>query len=312
MGKTWGEIKSETLKKMFSYSNNGAIATTGNEDYLLAMPEVANYALRDLAANCRPLVRRYSLSHVPVPNMLGDTVTQFRFVQSVGDDIIYTAGDPKAFYFEVDNPCTAVLELLDNGSAVPIRTITHASKGAFTAYSDLIANTGTIRLRFVGGNAYNIRNVAFYGVPFPSAADIPPYTRSDRYNLKTLIGATFMKLPPNAVTVTGDGAYRKNDEYLWEDDCTLVIDHFAVAQYDILYNAYPTKITSTTEESFVLELSDEALDIVPLYMAGQLFMEDNPGMATSWLNQYAVRRAELSNDQEPLGRNEWHSETGWW
>jgi hypothetical protein len=312
MGKTWADIKNETLQKMFSYSNGGAVTTAGNEDYILAMPAVANYALRDLASVCRPIHRVYSLSHNPVPNMLGDTSVQWETVRSTGADISYTADDPKAFYYEVDGPCTVLLEQVTGDASLTIQTYENAVKGKFTAFSGLVPLAGTIRLRFLGGMTYNLRNVAFYASPFAAVEDIPPYTRYDRYNLRSLIGPTFMRLSPNAVMVTGQGQHRVANEYRWEPNDTLVIDHYTVGQYDIFYEAYPTEITEDTDDAFEPELAAEALDMVPLYMASQLYMDDDVGKATDWLNQYNARRAELSGDQDVHGSVEWTSESGWW
>jgi hypothetical protein len=312
MAYTWSEIKKAALDLMFTTEEASDAAA-----YIAAMPEAANFALRDLASVCRPIIKKYSISHAPVANMLGDALTQFDLEQSQGSDIIYAAQDPKAYYFEVDAPCTVLLEQVqDDNSTLTITSVVHTGSGSFTAYSGLIALTGEIQLRFLGEYAYNIRNVAFYALPFASVSNIPPFTRHDRYALKTLIGVGFKKLAPNSVVLTGNGQHRRSDEFQLEPDDTLVIEHYTVAQFDIFYEAYPTPITSATDDEYELDgdggLPAEALDLLPLYIAGRLFAEDNPGQAASYRNQYNVRRAELSADKSPVGDTEWECKSGWW
>lgn len=314
MAITWGDIKKAALDKMFTTVEADP---SGAQEYVAAMPEVANYALMDLASVCRPISKKYSLSHVPVANMLGDSGAQFSIVQSIGEDIMYAVEDPRAYYFEVDAPCTVLVQQVDDdGVALDITSHVHAGSGSFTAYSGLVDLTGEIRLNFLGDKLYNIRNVAFYATPLAAVANIPPFTRSDRYNLKTLIGATFKRLAPNNTTLTGDGENRRSDEFQWEPDCTLVIDHYVSAQFDIFYEAYPTLIDDTTGDDTVLDdengLPAEALLLAPLYIAGQLYADENSGLATSYRNQYSVRRAELSNDSQPLGETKWGCTSGWW
>lgn len=314
MAYTWGDIKKTALSLMFT--------AEGEPDaggFLSAMPEAANYALRDLALVCRPVYAKLSISHVPVENMLGESLASFQTVQSAGDDVVYVAHSPKAYYFEVDRPCTVLLEQLDGaGNALAITSHTHGGGGGFTAYRGLVPLPGTIRLRFLGDRLYNIRNVAFYAAPFALAADVPPFTRFDRYNIRELTGENgrtmFMRLAPNSVVVTGDGQHRRSDEFQWEPDGTLVIDRRVSAQYDVFYQRYPTPVTKDTANGFALdeELPPEALDIVPYFIAGRLFAEDDPQKAAGYRNHYRTRRAELSQDGEPIGETAWNCESGWW
>jgi hypothetical protein len=312
MSYTWADIKKTALDLMFTTES-----ASEADAYIAGMPEAANYALRDLASVCRPIIKKHIISHIPVANMLGDADAQFAIKQSIGEDITYSAEDPKAYYFEVDGPCTVLVQQVDDeGTELDITSHVHTASGEFTAYSGLIELTGEIQIKFLGDKLYNIRNVALYAVPYDAQEDIPPFTRYDRYNLKTLIGSTYRRLSPNHTVQVGEGSYLRNDSFYWEPDDTMVIDHYAVGQFEIFYEAYPTPITSSTADAYELDgdggIPAEALDIVPLYIAGRLFTEDNPRQAASYRNQYSVRRAELSGDSVPVGDTPWECSSGWW
>jgi hypothetical protein len=318
MAKTWGDIQNETLQLMHVYSINGTVtAAADNADYTNAMVHAANYALRDLASTVAPIIRKISLSVAPVANMLGD-YANFDVVPSRGEDIIYTATDPKAYYFEVDNPCTVYIEeVATDGTTTTLHTLTNTAKRVYTVFSGLVVGAtadAEVQMRFVGGNAYNIRNVAFYETTFAAAADVPPFTRYDRYNLRTLtagiVGGEFMKLPPNSIVMV-DGQYRQTNDFRWEGDDTLVLDHYTSGQYDITYHAYPTEITATTSTTFTPELIAEAIDLVPLYVAARLYSDDNPPLSTQYMNMYIARRAELADRDNQRGAESFYSESGW-
>lgn len=343
MIRTWGDIQFAVLQLMRSYTLNGNSlwGDTDNLDYMYSMAEATNYALRDLAAEASPLVRMFSLSLNPVPNMLGDGPTAFQTVQSLGQEITYQAINPKAFYFETDRPVTVLLQKL--GADGQLETLQQfplppdplqpppppsrgfvATKGLVTTL-DGVAVDGTIRLCFAAETAYNIRNVAFYAVPFTGAEDVPPFTRYDRYDLRKLTaghsGYEFMRLPPNS-TVQHGSSYRRSDEFRWEGDSTMVFDHYAQGQWDIYYYAYPEQIYGPFPDDDLTHppatpmehepaLSTEALDIVPLYVVSRIYTEEKPDLCSLYLNQYMVRRAELADRQNAAGLAEFVSESGW-
>ncbi len=346
MIRTWQDLQRETLQLMRSYSLNGnplygTKVDSDNLDYIYAMPEAANYAMRDLATEASPLVRVLSLSLNPVPNMLGDGPTAFQTVQSLGQDIDFQIKDAKSFYFEFDRPASVTLQALgedgqwNNLRDFPYPTDEKYKIHGFVAFKGNVesldgqASTGIVRLHFAGGAAYNIRNVAFYAVAFDSADDVPPFTRYDRYDLRQMTakrpGYEFMRLAPNNAVQYSGATYRRSDDFRWEGDSTMVFDHYAQGQWDIYYYAYPTPIVGAlTDElnqenpnpdatplDFPLELAPEALDIVPLYMASRLYTEEKPDLCSLYLNQYMARRAELADRQNATGITEFVSESGW-
>ena len=321
MAKTWGDIRAETLQRMFLYTING-VEQTGSDDtadYRKAMVHAANTALRELAA-AAPIERRISIAVAPVANALGDGQHAFEVKLSRGQDAYYSANAPTAYYFEVDGVATVAVEEMVNGEPVEIASISNPSRGVFTAHKGIISATpgATVRLRFAGGGAYSYRNVALYTIPFAGEDDIPAFTRYNRFDLREITrplgeGNYFMALPPlpNRVIVI-DGQYRDAGNMRWEGDDTLVLDHYATGQYEILYYAYPTEITEQTSETFVPELCAEALDLVPLYMASMLYTDDNAPIASRYLEQYMAGKSILASRAQPASKEEFYSESGWW
>lgn len=62
--KTWGEIKNEALGLMFSNNANGvrvSLTDASVQEYVINMPEAANYAIRDLSAAV-PILKYYTYS----------------------------------------------------------------------------------------------------------------------------------------------------------------------------------------------------------------------------------------------------------
>jgi hypothetical protein len=78
----------------------------------------------------------------------------------------------------------------------------------------------------------------------------------------------------------------------------------------VFYHAYPQQITKDTPDNTVLSLDPEVAVLLPLYMASQLYKEDDNGLATQWRNEFEVARAEL-RPSESSGTVTFTSESGW-
>lgn len=102
---------------------------------------------------------------------------------------------------------------------------------------------------------------------------------------------------------------RENEVFLRDTACdcfTLIggneiILHQA-GSWCIYYNAYPQKITPDTADSHELGLDPEAAVLVPLYMASQLYKDENAEIATMYRNEFeAGREALLYRDVPKCG-----------
>ena len=61
-------------------------------------------------------------------------------------------------------------------------------------------------------------------------------------------------------------------------------------KWEVFYNAYPKGITKDTPLTENLTLDKEVAVLVPLYIASQLYKDDDSGLATQWRNEFEVAR----------------------
>lgn len=108
-----------------------------------------------------------------------------------------------------------------------------------------------------------------------------------------------------------EGANRyRTQNYYSEGTEYLVIPKTFSGVYTVYYYAYPKEITANTEDSYVPEAAPEVLALLPLYMASQLYKEDDNGIATSLRNEFEVAYDRVTQDN-PLFRYEFIDESGW-
>lgn len=65
--------------------------------------------------------------------------------------------------------------------------------------------------------------------------------------------------------------------------------------FKVQYNKYPTKITAQTENSFILELSPEAVNLIPLYVTWWAYQDDDASKATMAYNEFSEAKQGLIN-----------------
>lgn len=314
MPKTWGEIKRESLELMFSNTSHGEpVEYEMNADYLLAMPAAANYALRDLASVSTPLYDTVHISHYMPRNMLGE---RYGAERSPGGTITRECEGAHSVYFELDSPCTVAVYV-----RYPSGARTYLLNGAVTAANGFESHRyttdadGTMVVEISSVYPFVARNFAMYAEQYRTNEDVPQYDRFVRYDIAKMATdrelRPFMRLDPNMVVRTAEGARIKSDQFYFEAPSEILFARGLHGQFDVQYCAYPKPVTDETADEELLDLPDEALDAVPLYIASRLYAEDDISQATLYLNQYMTRRAELSNMQTPLGDNTWVSESGW-
>jgi len=68
---------------------------------------------------------------------------------------------------------------------------------------------------------------------------------------------------------------------------------FYAGDWRIYYNAYPAKITADTTDDYELELDSEAAVLLPLYMASQLYKDEDAEVATMYRNEFESGREAL-------------------
>ena len=109
----------------------------------------------------------------------------------------------------------------------------------------------------------------------------------------------------------GNGKYEKTDDAILEGDKVIAIDRNAAGNYIIYYNAFPEVITSATEDDYELPLDREVVALLPLYMASQLYKDDDISIATSYRNEFEVAFERLKGSTGESKAELVHSESGW-
>lgn len=112
---------------------------------------------------------------------------------------------------------------------------------------------------------------------------------------------------------------RENEVFLNDNACDLYtligggeIVLRAVGNWRIYYNAYPQMITAATQESYELPLDREAAVLLPLYMASQLYKDEDAEAATMYRNEFeAGREALLFRDVPRVGAMSFVSVKNW-
>lgn len=91
---------------------------------------------------------------------------------------------------------------------------------------------------------------------------------------------------------------------------TLIMYGVPAGNYTVYYKAYPQQITSSTQNTYVLPLPNEVVVLLPLYMASQLYKDDDNAIATTYRNEFEVAFERL-NPYSSYGKQEFTSESGW-
>lgn len=316
MSYTWGEIQILSIQKMFL--NNTTITTSDLSTmltdrkyklYLNSMPAVANEGLLRLMSVGKPLIKKYTLTY-NIPDTIYDYQSYDTF-SVTNEDVEIEGAMSKACYFEINDDAT--IEIYKNVSDVwtLLETIDNVSTvaGSYDTYQRLINNDDDEEIKIVfkaSDYIYNVRNVAMYNINFRYEDGIYVNARKQKYDLNDLIDDFY-----SIVSVE----HEKNDEkghydsdFLLEGDNTLIIDSSRQGNFIITYKAYPTKITSTTSTSYKFTMPSEMISLLPLYIASELYKDDDISLATIWRNQFEISLSEINIIEEPIefaNNNNW-------
>lgn len=110
--------------------------------------------------------------------------------------------------------------------------------------------------------------------------------------------------------------YGPAEEWQIEGDNVLVLPADTAGTYTLWYEAYPQTITMETEDGEELELAPEAAVLVPLYIAAELYKEDELSLATVLRNEYEDGLMKLQTAYAASGAGirpaGFCNTTGWW
>ncbi len=282
----WGEIKLAALKKI-DPAIPSLTPTRNTKDYLNAIIPAANRGLFDLSTAGKYIVKEFCINIPENTNLLSGTQ---KTMQHINTDIGYEAKGAKAYYFETTGPAKVDIYL----DETLVQSKESEAHSAFEVMKGIIPNTEekTAKIVFSGDYPYQFRNVALYNITFQSDEDVWDASPIRRINLRDAL-QDFYKLVTTDVVYEKDGEYLKFKDYDWEGDSTLILDGLKQGNYKIHYFAYPKEITSQTEDDYELELDPEVAALLPVYIAAELYEDDDSSMAYYIREQYEAAKQRL-------------------
>ena len=302
---TWKDVKLATLQKMFAADGSTIPTDESTTDYLAGMPYVANEALQSLSTAGKFIVKSIVIAHNPLENLIPESDAMR--IHGLGN-INFSADDVHSYFFEFSGRGTLKVDS-ENGLH---KEVVLDSKGTYTEYRGIIDASGKVTLAFECTYPSTVKNIALYAAKFDTEDEIPEYAPQVRYFLKKLC-KDFYQMGDNQIYYEGDleNGYIQTSRYYRESDNVLVLDRNHPGSYTIYYRAYPEEITSITPNDYELPLDREVAVLMPLYMASQLYKDDDNGIATSYRNEFEVALESLIDSSSSQGYEEFTSESGW-
>jgi hypothetical protein len=134
-----------------------------------------------------------------------------------------------------------------------------------------------------------------------------------RYDLSALLN-DFYSLDADGVYLQADGHYGRTGDWTMEAGHVIVIPADKTGTWTIWYNAYPPELGQDTPDGYELPLYPEVAALLPMYIASQVYKDDDVSIAVQYRNEFEVGRDALlgAAQRGNPGRDNWTSTTGWW
>lgn len=289
---------------MYAADGNEIVEDESTKDYIAGMPYAANEGLQRLSTAGKFIVKAISINHMPSKNLVPE---QTAAALNDGSSFTFSADGVKSFYFQYSGIGKAYITGGDEETEISID-----SYGSFTEirgnYPNVSGNKVTIR--FESDYPATVKNLAMYEATFPedeNGAKVPEYGRYIKYDLKEL-ATDFYNLFDNSINYEDGNIYLNTTDYYRESDHILILPSNRPGMYTIYYHAYPVQINEETEEDYVLPIDPDVAVLLPLYMASQLYMDDDLAIATTLRNQFEVGLDSLVNTSHYSGKESFTSE----
>jgi hypothetical protein len=297
---TWKDVKLFSLQKMFAADGITIPSDESVKDYVASMPQACNEALSILSRVGRYVLKSVSIAHNPIPNMISEP----HDLVLLNDSATVEMEGAKSYYFEYTGTGTLKVysdELLVD--TVELDSDSYAVKKGFLTGSK-------VKFEFIPTYPLTIANLAFYSVSFKSEDYIPAYQDCEKYDLKTLV-SDFHHIED--VYYNGvKQKYAQTSTYAFEGEHTLVLRTDKPGKYLVYYRSFPQMVTSDTTDDYIFDLPDDLMLLLPVYIASELYKEDDLAIATSYRNEFEVELARLAEDSADAPTSErFTSESGW-
>ncbi len=320
---TWKDIKYTTLQKMFSITGSSTSIPNDSAtmEYVNAMPQACNEALQLLTTAGKFIIKEYQYIHYPFNNMLGQDT--FKAYTIVNDTKTFSIDGALSYYFKISgNPLSCKLyvgerEVIDFFSD----TAEEIDYNSFRTFKGNIEYptwgageepSTTVSLVIKAKTPVNVMNVCFYDCEFNSDDDVPQYEKYVKIKMSDVLKDFYQLAPAETYALGVSGSqYIVADDYFQEADKTLVIPRNKPGIYVIHYRAYPQQITLETADDTELSLDPEVAALIPLYMASQLYKDDDNAIATVYRNEFEVGRDALSQAALLPKKEKFIPSSGW-
>lgn len=307
---TWGDIKLKTLQKLFATNNGSTTIPTDNStrEYISAMPGAANEALQMLATAGKFIIKSIDIAHIPMQNL----VPNGENIKSAEDGTItYDADGARSMYFELKGNVTMTLTI----GEIEQLPETIVSSTGYTAYQYLISNTAKehVYVTFESSYPFSIKNFALYSATYEDVSQVQPYSEYTRYDLTDMVDDYYM-VDTSQVIYEGDkdiSRYMATTDFFQEGFKVMLIPRTMPGNYKVYYKAYPPAITLDTADDAELSLDPEVAALLPLYMASQLYKDDDIGIATIYRNEFEVAFERLTKAVSAPSSERFVSVKGW-
>lgn len=135
----------------------------------------------------------------------------------------------------------------------------------------------------------------------------------NRYDLGELL-EDFYSLDADGVYFYDGKDYYRPANWTMEAGQVFVLPADESGTWTLWYNAYPPELKEGTPMDYELPLYPEVAALLPLYMASQLYKDDDISVATQYRNEFEVGREALmsARTRGHMGKDSWRSTTGWW
>lgn len=95
-------------------------------------------------------------------------------------------------------------------------------------------------------------------------------------------------------------------------ECKLMADRLILPTTPaiVYYNAWPEPVSANTKDTYSFPLTQDVVVLLPLYMAAELYKDDDIQVATVYRNEFEAARAELYSRPGHM-QNQFYSKSGW-
>lgn len=305
---TWAEIKLKALQKMFAADGDTIPTDTSTKDYIAAMPGAANEALQMLATAGKFIIKSIDVAHTPVNNCIPNGETIHSMLRGVMD---FEADKVRSLTFAYSGEGEYTISV---GGVDVLTESLEKSKG-FTTVKRLVENPDDERVKLSITSKYpiSVMNIGLYEADYAEEDEIQPYSEKIRYDLKELAPDFYMLTNEGIIFEGGlpSSRYETTDNYLQEGGTVLVLDRKIKGNFKVYYKAYPQQITNATPDDAELVIDDEVAALIPLYIASELYKEDDNGIATTYRNEFEVAFERLRDSIKAPSSEHFQSESGW-